>query len=497
MKMNFRLIAAAGLFSAPAQIGAAQTPAANPASAAAPRPLALNPITQAAADPKWEEEHAYTLGVQAYEFAFPYLYDDLLRWRWATQPLPDMSVTGQPNTGSSLVLPNVLTHQRKLTDARYRDGGRPNTDTLYSATWADVSKEPMILTVPAFGKRYYTFQLVGFDSDNFDYIGTRTHGGNGGTYAIVGPDWKGELPKGVVATKPAHNKWILVLLRVLVDESPEDLTAVQKLQDQIRLLPLSEYLGKPPGPKYVVQAPLPRAQDPLADWKNINRVLTETPPPPSEAQLMKMFAQIGVGPGQDVEKMSPAIKRGLIRASETGRMIVTSAPRFQAGRAFHQGWGLTPDNWGRPGVDGHYLVRDAKSLGGFVTHDPAENIYPAMLTEPDGTPLSDTRKYVLRFAKGGLPPVDAFWSVTMYDPTFNFVDNPINRYAIGDRTKGLRLDADGTLPIYIQKDRPSDDKLSNWLPSGAGNFHIVLRTYLPKKEILEGKWKPPGIQRVE
>lgn len=489
MKLNQRSIAIAALLATLAQAPWAQNPPAGAASAPAPR---VNPITGASPDPRWEEEYAYTLGVQAYVYAFPWVYNALLRWRWTFQ--------GAPEVEPAKLQYNRLSHQRKLTDASYRDGGRPNTDTLYSVSWADLRSEPLIITLPNFGKRYFSVQLVGFDSDNFDYIGSRSTGQQGGSFALVGPDWKGTLPEGVKALKPAHTAWILVLVRILVEEGEAELREVRTLQDQIRLQPLSEFTGKAaaaPAAPYVPPPPLRRDADPLADWKMINRALTESPPPPREAQLMKMFAQIGIGPGQDVTKTNDAIKRGLVRASATARMIVTSSPFYQAGRNFADGWGLTPPNWGRPGPDGDYLVRGAKSFGGFVTHDPEENVYPAALVDREGKSLSDANKYVMRFPKGQTPPVNAFWSVTMYDQTFNFIDNPINRYAVGDRTTSLKLDADGSLPIYIQKERPSEDKVGNWLPSGAGNFHLVLRAYWPKDEIIKGKWTPPGIDRVQ
>lgn len=489
MRLNTRCVAIAALLTTLAQVACAQSAPAPAASAPAVR---VNPITGASPDPRWEEEYAYSLGVQAYVYAFPWVYNTLLRWRWTVQ--------GAPEVDPPKLQYNRLSHQRKLTDASYRDGGRPNTDTLYSVSWADLHREPLIITLPNFGRRYFNVQLVGFDSDNFDYIGSRSTGQQGGSFALVGPDWKGTLPEGVKALKPAHTPWILVLVRILVEEGEAELREVRNLQDQIRLQPLSEFTGKAPAvpaAAYVPPPPLRRDADPLADWKMINRALTESPPPPREAQLMKMFAQVGIGPGQDVTKTNDAIQRGLVRASATARMIVTSSPFYQAGRNFVDGWGMTPSNWGRPGPDGDYLVRGAKSFGGFVTHDPEENVYPAVLVDRDGKPLSDANRYVMRFPKGQTPPVNAFWSVTMYDQTFNFIDNPINRYAVGDRTTSLKLDADGSLPIYIQKDRPSDDKVGNWLPSGAGNFHLVLRAYWPKDEIIKGKWTPPGLDRVQ
>lgn len=471
--------------------GWAQAQQVTPSPAVNPPKPAVSRITGAAPDASWEEEYAYSLGATAYVHLFPWMYNALLRWRWATAGVPGMAMS------SPVFAPNVLTHQRGLLDARYKDGGRPNSDTVYSGGWIDLTREPVIVKVPDFGSRYYSIELANFDADNFGYIGTRATGGQAGTYALVGPNWKGTLPSGVKAIDPAQTNWIMALVRILID-GPEELATIQKLQDQIQLMPLSEYLGQRVDvPAYVPKPPFNRQQDPLADWKSINRALVESPMPPREAHIAKMYAQIGIGPGLDVEKLSPAVKQGLARAAKQGAMIVTSAPNYNVGRKVVNGWGMTPPNWGRNAPDGDYLVRAAKSLGGFITHDQEENIYPATFVDDKGELLSDARRYVLRFPPGGIPPARAFWSTTMYGPDFNFVDNPINRFAIGDRTKDLKLDADGGLTIFIQKSAPGGDKDRNWLPSGGGSFHLVLRMYLPKPEALNGAWQPPAVQRVE
>lgn len=458
------------------------------APAEPPKP-AVNRITGAAPDASWEEEYAYAVGTTAYVHLFPWLYFSQVRWLWATKGLSGMS--------APQLLPNQLAHQLVPTDARYKDGGRPTVDSLYSSAWIDLSQEPMILTVPDMGKRYFSVQMVGFNADNFDYISVRTTGTKAGVYAIVGPNWKGELPKGVKALKPSPTNWAFPLMRIFLD-GEADLPAVHKLQSQIKLQHLSTYLGKPTvTPAYVAVPPIPRQKDPLADWKNLNRALAESPVPANEAQLSKLYAQVGIGPGMDVEKMNEATKRGLVRAAKQGAMIVTSGPGANVGRQMVNGWGLTPPNWGRLAIDGHYMVNSAKTLGGFVTHDPEENVYPATFLDDRGEALNDTRRYELRFEKGQLPPVNAFWSVTLYGPDFNVVDNPIGRYAQSDRTPGVKIDTDGSLTFYIQKEAPGGDKDANWLPSGAGKFHLVLRSYLPKADILNGTWKPPVVRRVD
>ena len=449
----------------------------------------VNRITGAAPDANWEEDYACAVGTTAYVHLFSWLYFSQVRWLWATKGMAGMS--------TPLIVPNVLSHQRQPTDARYKDGGRPTVDSTYSATWVDLSREPMILTVPDMGERYFSVQMVGFNADNFDYVSKRTTGTRAGVYAIVGPHWKGTLPEGVKALAPSPTPWAFSLIRIEV-RGTADLPAVARLQDQIKLEHLSVYLGKPSEtPKYVLVPPVARQKDPLADWKNINRALAESPVPAYEAQLAKMYAQVGIGGGLDVETMSDAVKRGLARAAKLGAAIVTSGPPNNVGRKVVNGWGMTPPYWGRETIDGHYLIHAAKTLGGFVVHDPQESIYPGTFVDDRGEQLNDSRRYELRFEKGQTPPVNAFWSVTLYGPDYNLVDNPINRYAVSDRTPGVKYGADGSLTLYIQKDAPSDDRKGNWLPSNHGNFHLVLRTYLPKAEMIEGKWKPPVVRRVE
>lgn len=470
-----------------AMLGTAQAQTATPAQ---PAQSAVNKITGAAADARWEEEHAYTLGVQAYVQLFPWLYNSLLRWRWATIGLPNMS--------TPTVQANALSHQRQLIDASYRDGGRPNNDTLYSVGFIDLSREPVIVKVPDMGTRYYSFQLVNFDADNFDYIGSRATGNRAGTYALVGPDWKGELPAGVKPLAAAQTPWIIMLVRILVN-GEADAAVVHKLQDQISLMPLSQYLdpSKPGFTPYQPQPPIARTADPLADWKNINRALLENPQPAREAQIARMFTQIGIGSGLDIEKTSPAVKRGLIRARDTGAMLVSSGPAFNVGKTAVNGWGITTPTWGRLGAEGQYLARASKSLGGWVAHDREETIYPATLKDANGEPLLDTRRYQLHFSKEQIPPANAFWSLTLYGPDMNFVANPISRYALGDRSQQLKYGTDGSLTIYLQKAAPGGDQASNWLPTGGGNFNLVIRTYLPKQPVLDGSWQPPAVQRVE
>ena len=460
------------------------------AAATAPAPV-LSRITGVAPDPNWAEENAYTLGVQAYTYAFPWYYNALLRWKWTTQP------PANDRTPSMAI--NTFYHGRHLTTASHRDGGSPNNDTLYSVSWVDLAKEPVIISVPDTGTRYFSVEIAGFDSDNFAYIGTRATGSKAASYALVGPDWKGKLPPGVKTLPHAPTSTIFVLARLLIS-GPEELDTVHRLQDQITLAPLSLWAKK--GAKAEENrnafAPFNPKADPMAEWKTINRALTEIPPPARDADFMKLFATIGIGPGQDVDAVDPATRRGLLRALDAGKRIVTGAASNGVTGTKHNGWRIFSDHFGHLGDDRHFLGRaGAQSLGGIVANNPEEAMYPALTHDENGERLNGSRRYVLRFAKGNLPPVKAFWSLTAYGMDFNMIDNPINRYALGDRSKSMRFDPDGGLTLYVQSEAPGGDKDGNWLPSGPSDFLLVMRLYLPDQKALNKEWVPPAMLRVD
>lgn len=257
--------------------------------------FALTPTAraQSAQPTDWRESYSYTLGVQAYVYGFPWVYLPQLRWLWVTQP------TDLEHTPYAPI--NQFWHARSLASAEYRSGGSPNNDTLYSMAWLDVSNEPLILTVPEVGERYYTMEIASMDSDNFAYVGKRTTGTKAGHYAIVGPGWQGTLPDGVKALPASRTPWVLVLGRTLVD-GPNDLAAVHAIQDRYRLTPLG--LWSKPDVKVAdnrnVWRPFDGKADPLADWKTMNRAMTEKPPGGSACLVAEalLFHRRGAGAGR-------------------------------------------------------------------------------------------------------------------------------------------------------------------------------------------------------
>jgi hypothetical protein len=423
---------------------------------------------------------------QAYIYSFP-VYE-MYRVRY--------NAIYNPNNNNRLGL-NQFGHRRKLADHTARAVTQPNNDTLYSSAWLDLSAEPLILSVPDAAGRYYSLAFMDFYTNNFAYVGRRVTGTKPGDYVIVGPKWNGPLPPGLPVIKsPTNAVWLLG--RTLVD-SEEDLPNVHRLQDQYKLTPLAIWTKtgaqQQTPPKRPPPAPNPK--DPWDFFRIINIGLTENPPPADEAPLMAELAKINLGPNQTFD---PA------RFTEDQRQIILKAiEETVRGRGFslpgriREGWNYPPPHLGNYGKD--YPYRAVVALVGLAALEPAEAYYIESRIDKQGNLLKGEGRYCLHFNKGQLPPVEAFWSLTMYevmpDQRGFFVDNPIHRYSIGDRTKGLKFNKDGSLDIYMQRQSPGQELESNWLPTPAGVFRVSLRTYQPKQAILNGTYVLPGIQRLE
>jgi hypothetical protein len=430
----------------------------------------------------WRGEYASALGTMALVYGFPYVYNARIRHKWVTAPVDPQHVP------YSAV--NEFWHAPGVIDASFRDGGCPNNDTLYSVAWVDLTAEPIVLSHPDMGDRDFSFELSSAASDNFDYVGQRTTGSATGDFLIAGPGWSGAVPHGLTPIAPSPTPWILCLGRTLVDGA-EDLEAAHALMSGYRLTPLSAW-GDPdfsPAGRRDVLAPIEASEDPLGPWKALNAMPAENPPPPEHAVLLRQFAEIGIGPGLDPEAQPAAVKAGLGRALATGMQLLPA--QFLSGewaRAIN-GWRYPPPEEGRFGDD--FLRRAAdQSLAGIVANDPAEAVYLVNRSDADGGALTSDGRYQLRFAADDMPPVDSFWSLTMYAADMNLVPNPVDRYAVGDRTPGLVREPDGALSITIQAEAPEGD--ANWLPCPAeGTWFVILRLYRPRPRVLEATWRCP------
>jgi len=463
-------------------------------------PCAAGPSSAAKND--WREEYAYTLGVQAYTYAFPLIYMSKLRYDWTN--VPDSSFY------ASL---NHFHHKKVLADhINYTSGGSPNQDTLYSWGWMDLREGPVILSHADMADRYFTFEIADFYTDNFAYVGKRTTGGKAGAFAIMPPGWKGKLPADIQGSFESPTTFVLIFGRTLV-KGEEDVLAVNKLQDQYHMTPLALWGKKnavvPEGrdvfkPYGNVFEPYGREKDSLADWRTINRAWSENPlAKDRDRDLVKLFAEIGVGPGftaESLDKLPEPIKKGLARAAATTRpmldeMLATGAFKSKV----VNGWNYPPKTFGRAGLAGDFVTRAAiQSLGGIIANDPEEAVYLNTFNDVNGKPLVGGQRYTVQFKKDNLPPVKEFFSITMYGPDSNFVPNDIKRYSVGDRTAGTVKGNDDTITIYIQPDPPKTPaERANWLPSPfQGNFYLVLRSYGPKQPIIDQVWAPPAVTPV-
>lgn len=474
------------------------------ASATSPKPNGTPAAAATGAATDWREDYAYHLGIQAYTFSYPWIYLSTLKYLWVIKNEPHKDVTLYMGL-------NRWWHGRKYITADYRDGGSPNNDTLYSMSILDLKKEPIILTVPDTGDRYYTFEFASMSSDNFAYVGKRTTGVKAGHYAIVGTDWKGKLPKGVKlpapaagvkavggkATSPTNN--VFVFGRTAV-HGADDVAAVNKLQDQYKLTPLSLWGkkgAKLPPADHNVPVPFDKKSDPLADWKTINQEMTANPPMARFDQLVKQFKTIGIGPGQDVSKMDAATQRGLIRAAKDGLDLLDRMGTDAVGGKKMNGFSYFPETFGSAGYFDDLNTRAIQCKLGVISNDAKEAVYLNTHKDTDGQKLNGANKYAIHFEAGKLPKVKAFWSLTMYDMTNNLVANPLNRYNFTSLTGDFKKAKDGSLTFYIQNKSPGKDKESNWLPSPTGDFWVVLRTYLPGEEIISQTWNMPGLVKVK
>src|SRR5437764_7885272 len=378
----------------------------------------------------------------------------------------------------------------------------PNSDTPYSSVVMDLRAEPVVLTVPPIEKeRYFSIQLIDAYTFNFDYIGSRTTGNEGGSYMIAGPNWKGETPKGVKKVFPSETEFVFAVYRTQLFK-PNDIDNVKKVQAGYKAQTLSAFLGTA-APK---AAPVVDFIKPLSPTEEktspqffniLNRILQFCPTEPSEVELMARFAKIGVGAGKtfDASTLSPEMKKaieegvgdawaafgGLVKLFDEGK--VTSGDVFGT-RAF---------------LKNNYLYRMGAAVMGIYGNSKLEAMYPVYGVDSDGKKLDGANRYTLRFAPERLPAVHAFWSLTMYElPKSLLVANPINRYLINSpMLPELKKDADGGLTLLVQHESPGKDKESNWLPAPKGPFIMYMRLYWPKEEATEGKWTAPKLTQAK
>ena len=442
---------------------------------------------------KVTEDDAFKIGTEAYIYGYPLVTMEMTRrvMTNVAEPKDSHAPMGQ------------FANLRAYPTAAFKDVTAPNADTLYSMAWLDLSKDAYVLEIPDEDGRYFLMPMLSGWTDVFTVPGKRTTGTKAQKYAITGPNWKGELPKGIEELKsPTNMVWVLG--RTYCTGTPEDYKAVHALQDKYSVVPLKAY-GKaytPPkgtvDPKIDMKTPVREqvnALDAGAYFQLLASLMKDNPPAKADAPIVEKLAKIGLVPGKDfdIKKVDPTVAKGLQGVPKAG-VAKIAAHMKEAGKMVN-GW-VYPYPGGEYGTN--YLQRATIAFFGLGCNRTKDAVYPTNEVDANGKPYEGTNRYTLTFPKGQMPPVDGFWSLTMYDADYFFVANPLNRYTLSARNK-FQENADGSITLYLQNESPGKDKEANWLPAPKGKFVLMLRLYWPKEtkpSILDGTWEPPQVKGV-
>ena len=388
----------------------------------------------------------------------------------------------------------------------------PNADTPYCMFWMDLRAEPLVLSVPGMDEgRYYSFQLIDLYTNNFAYVGTLTTGNEQGRFLLAGPDWKGEKPAGIKAVLRAETDYIFNVTRTQLF-GPDDLAEVEEIQAQYKLEPLSAFLGE----KAPAAPPRPAFPDWVEGSQLDQRFFTYLDfvmdllgkPGAGEQALWQDLARLGIGPGKEFkldvlpEAQRTALEAGIKEAlAEIQAFIIANgADPLASAKWFGTRTFLQQSAQTNYGLDKPDLMRAVAADRGLYGNSAAEATYPTYLTDAEGEPLNASQhSYTLTFAKGELPPVKAFWSLTLYDGrTQLFIHNPLDRYLLNSSMLDqFQWQDDGSLTLYIGKSSPGGALETNWLPAPDGPFYMVMRLYGPETIALEGRWMPPKVQKAD
>lgn len=462
----------------------------------------FSPFTSAAnaATAPLSSEEIKELAVDAYVYAYPLVIMELTRQ--VTTHEGGGATPGRMNAPM-----NQFGHATTFPDDRFEAVVRANADTLYSSLWYDVSKEPLIISVPDSGGRYYLLPLMDMWTEVFASPGTRTTGNGAQTFAIVGPRWTGKLPPNMSSYRsPTGIGWIIGRTQT---NGVADFPAVHSFQAGLKTTLLSAWGKSTKAAMSVTKASTVATtkQDTSAPVEQVakmnaasffalfGRLLKDNPPHNLDYPMLDRMTRIGIVAGKDIDvsKLAPEVQAALAAAPALAQQKIVAAVRRSGNRA--NGWRTTLSPVGTYGAE--YLGRAVIAYFGLGANVAEDAIYPSAFTDAEGKPYDSAGKYVIHFDKNNLPPVRAFWSLTMYNDRQFFTANPIKRFAIGDRD-ALKFNADGSLDLYIQRDAPDADKQSNWLPAPAsGGFTMNLRLYWPKPAALDGSWVPAPVKRVE
>ncbi len=436
------------------------------------------------------EDEAHAIGVDAYLYFYSLVTMDLTRRQLTNQ---------EPGPGSLGGPMNRFANIPAFPTADMRAVVRPNFDTLYSSGWLDLTKEPMVVSVPDTGGRYYILPMLDMWTDVFASPGWRTTGTAAQNFLVTPPGWSGTVPAEFTQIK-APTPYVWIIGRTKTD-GPADYDAVHRIQAGYKITPLSQW-GKEPVPPEV-------KIDPGVDMKTPPKVQVDTmpagqffayaaellklhPPHITDEPIIAQLKRIGFEPGKsfDLDKADPAVKSALVTAPEDAQKLMAWKVPTIARVANY--WSMNTDTMGVYG--NYYLKRAIVTQMGLGANLPEDAIYPLNLGDSEGKPLDGANNYVIHFDKNQIPPAEAFWSVTLYDPEGFQIANPLNRFAVSSWMP-FKYNADGSLDLYFQNGSPGADKEANWLPAPKGPFNLTMRLYAPKSDALTGKWNPPPVTK--
>lgn len=433
-----------------------------------------------------------TIARDAYVYFYPAVTMDVTRKQLINMP---------PSTGFGGPM-NAFVNVGAFPSADARVVVRPNFDTLYSSAWLDLTKEPMVVSAPDTAGRYYLLPMLDMWTDVFASPGWRTTGTQAQNYLVTPPGWTGTVPAGLdPIAAPTPYVWIIGRTKT---DGPDDYAAVHEVQAGFKVTPLSVW-GKGPAPK------INQVLDPAVDVKTPPKLQVDTmegeaffayaaellklhPPHLTDQPIIAQMKRIGIEPGKslDVAALGPQVREALKAAPEAGqRLMAWKVPTLARVADY---WSMNTDTMGVYG--NYYLKRAIVSQLGLGANLPEDAIYPLNLGDTEGRPLTGANAYTITFPPGQRPPVDAFWSITLYDKEGFQVANMLDRFAVSSWMP-LKADPDGTLTLYIQNENPGPGREANWLPAPKGDFNLTMRLYAPKSLALTGKWNPPGVMKVE
>ena len=438
------------------------------------------------------EHEAHAIGVDAYVYFYPLLSMDVTR-RQFTNVEPGREFGKGPM--------NMFVNVPEYPPADFKGVVRSNFDTLYSIAWLDLTSEPLIVSAPDTAGRFYLLPMLDMWTDVFASPGSRTTGTAAGNFLVTAPGWSGTVPDGFTRLA-APTPYVWVIGRTKTD-GPPDYDAVHKIQAGYKVTPLSRW-GKPPEPVTV-------KIDPAVDMKTPPKIQVDTmpaakyftyaaellklhPPHGTDQPIIAQMKRIGIEPGKSFEfdKLDPAVKKALESAPADAQQLMTWKMATLA--RVVNGWSMNTDTMG---VYGNYYVKRAiVSQVGLGANLPEDAVYPLNLVDDTGKPLDGANKYTVHFDKGAAPPVNAFWSITLYDADGFQVGNSLNRVAVASWMP-FKFNTDGSLDLYFQNENPGKDKEANWLPAPKAAFNLTMRLYGPKSEALTGKWNPPPVTKVQ